>query len=93
MRDALRTSLLDGDPCNWDQVLPHLMRALRALPHMATQETAHYLMLGRELWLPDELYGHVPPIPEQSTQHVYLLQRDERLHQTHTVLRQRHRDV
>lgn len=58
--DALRTSLLDGDQRDWDQVLPHTMRALRALLYSTTKKIASYLMLGRELRLQDELYRHVP---------------------------------
>lgn len=33
-------------PRDWDQVLPHTMWALRALPHASTKETTNYLMRG-----------------------------------------------
>lgn len=62
------------------------MRALKALPHTSTKETANYLMLGRELRLSDELYGHTPPLPEQST-YDYILDRDDLLRRAHDALR------
>lgn len=70
-------------PHDWDRV--HTMRTLRALPHSSTKETANYLMLERELRLPDELYGHTPPLPEQSIPN-YVLDRDEQLSRAHDTL-------
>lgn len=63
---TLQVLLLDRDPLEWDRLLPHIMRTMRATPHSATGETTNYLMIGRELRLPDELSGYSPPLPPHS---------------------------
>ena len=58
--DALRSMLVSyaQEQDSWDRLLPQLMRAFRATPHSRTNETANFLMLGRECRLPDQLvYG------------------------------------
>ena len=47
------------DPSEWDLLVHHVMRAIRASPHRITQETPNFMMFGRELRLPDSLLtGH-----------------------------------
>ena len=52
---SLRALLLQHEHEEWDQILASLTRALRATPHTITGETANYLMLGREVRLPESL--------------------------------------
>ena len=57
--DSLRTLLLRRGQEEWDLLLPQIMRAFRGTPHSVTGETANFMMLGRELRLPDQL--QLPP--------------------------------
>ena len=60
--DSLRTLLLRRGQEKWDLLLPQIMRAFRSTPHSVTGETANFMMLGRELRLPDQLQIHLPPV-------------------------------
>ena len=56
--DMLRSMLIGKDEEDWDLLLPQIMRTIRASPHKQTGETANFLMLGREVRLPEHLmYG------------------------------------
>lgn len=50
--NSLRAVLAERSEQEWDEVLPQILRTLRATPHRSTQETANFLMLGREVNLP-----------------------------------------
>ena len=39
----------------WDLILSQIMRSIRAVPHTATGEKPNFLMMGRELRLPDQV--------------------------------------
>jgi transposase InsO family protein len=52
---SLRALLLDHQQQDWDLKLPQIMRGIRATPHQITHETANYLMMGREVQLPEDL--------------------------------------
>ena len=84
--DSLRALLLDQGQDEWDLLLPHIMRAFRGTPHTTTGETANFLMMGRELRLPDQLNNHPPQIDVDST-HQYAVDLDCRLKTAHDLLR------
>lgn len=63
------------------------MRAFRATPHTVTGETANFLMMGRELRLPDQITCH-PPLPDQLPVHAYAQALKERLEEVHHTLRE-----
>jgi transposase InsO family protein len=90
--DSLRSLLLGGEESEWDLLLPHIMRSIRASPHHTTGETANYLMFGRELRLPDQLvYGS--KVPPAETREVYAVKLQERLQRVHDALRQQQQDA
>lgn len=70
--------LLAGDHTKWDLKLSHIIRALRAMLRLATRETARYMMLVKELHLPDQLHGR-PAMLEEGTFEQYVLEQDARL--------------
>lgn len=76
--DALHALLLDRDSLELYRLLPHIMHTMRVTPNSGTGETVNY----RELRLPDELSGHPPPLPPDSTTK-YALDRDEELRSAH----------
>ena len=51
--DMLRSLLIGKDEEDWDLLLPQIMRTIRASPHKQTGETANFMMLGREVRLPE----------------------------------------
>ena len=72
---SLRALLVDIEQTEWDILLPALMRGIRATPHSITKETPNYLMLGRELRLPDAIVLEEPPLhKEMSTDYALALQ-------------------
>ena len=76
----------------WDLLLPQIMRAFRGTPHSVTGETANFMMLGRELRLPDQLQLHPPPA-EWMPQNDYCKELTERLEAAHATLREQQRAV
>lgn len=52
---SLRALLNERPQTDWDLVLPQIMRGLGATPHTTTGETANYMMMGREVRLPDAM--------------------------------------
>ena len=50
-------SYLNGEDTNWDKFLPIISMAIRGTANRNTGYTPNYLMFGRELSLPDELFG------------------------------------
>lgn len=86
--DALRSMLLQYamEQDSWDYLLPHIMRAFRATPHTRTDETANYLMLGRECRLPDQLLEGTHSL-QLTTRTRYALELKERLDSAHDLLR------
>lgn len=55
MGNDIRSLLLKRDETDWDLILPHTMRSIRAMPHGITAEAPNFLMFERELELPDTL--------------------------------------
>ena len=51
--DMLCSMLLGKDKKDWDQLLPQIMRTIRASSRKQTGETANFMMLGRETRLPN----------------------------------------
>jgi transposase InsO family protein len=84
--DSLRALLLGQDQEQWDLLVPHIMRTFRATPHRSTGETPNFMMLGRELRLPDILVHEVvPAISKPVTEYVLDLERN--LSSAHDLLR------
>jgi hypothetical protein len=90
--DSLRTLLLNSGQEEWDLLLPQLMRAFRGTPHSTTGETANDLMLGRELRLPDQLQFYPPPT-DFLPQHKFAQATQERLAETHDLLRSQQTEI
>ncbi|XP_067942793.1 uncharacterized protein [Watersipora subatra] len=86
--DSLRCLLLSQMEAqeNWDIVLPQVMRAFRATPHTATEETANYLMLGRECRLLDQLIGGTHDVDE-TTRSEYASQMQDQLDTAYQLIR------
>ena len=72
------------DQEEWDLLLPQVMRAFRGTPHSSTGETANYMMLGREVKLPDQLM--VPTDPPE-TRDQYTVDLHARLQAAHELVR------
>ena len=53
--NSLRALLVGLEHKDWDELVPQIMRTIRATPHRITAETPNYLMLGRETKLPKDL--------------------------------------
>ena len=55
----LRSLLIGKDEEDWELLLPQIIGTIRAPPpHQQTGETANFMMLGREVRLPEHLiYG------------------------------------
>ena len=90
--DSLRTLLLSRGVEEWDTLLPQIMRAFRGTPHSVTGETANFMLLGRELRLPDMLQ-HFPPDPQTDIRSQYVVDVQDRLREAHQVLREQQQDV
>ena len=90
--DSLRTLLLRRGQEEWDLLLPQIMRAFRGTPHSVTGETANFMMLGRELRLPDQLQLHPPPA-DWTPQSDYCRELVKRLEMAHAALREQQRVV
>ena len=90
--DSLRTTLIGQCQDQWDAVLPHLMRALRATPHTKTKETANFMMLGRETRLPDQVcYGDLSANSYSREQ--YALRLQEAMSEAHDLWRKRQKEL
>ena len=77
MGNSLRAMLAESEHLEWDQLVPQIMRAVRATPHRITGETSNYLMLGRETRLPhDLLVDHPTGIECSDEEYVTQLQKD-----------------
>ena len=90
--DALRALLVEADPLDWDLLLPHIMRVFRSTPHSTTQETPNFLMMGREVRVPDQLKFEVPNLDSVPTQQ-YALELQERLRRAHILLRDQQTEI
>lgn len=84
--DSLRCLLMSRGQTDWDLVLPHIMRQLRAVPHSATQETPNFLLLGREVRLPGQLLHEVASTQSTPVSE-YALQLQSTLREAHEILR------
>ncbi|XP_067947288.1 uncharacterized protein [Watersipora subatra] len=89
--DSLKAQLLRHGPTEWDLLLPQIMRTFRGTPHSATGETANYMMMGRELRLPDQLSEPVA-VASQAVQ-PYVLGLTSRLKETYEIPRERQMKV
>ena len=84
--DALRSLLINRPEEDWDILLPHVMRALRATPHSFTKETPNFMMMGREVRLPDQLTHPSAYKSKTSIEHSTQLQ--EVMENTHGIIRE-----
>jgi transposase InsO family protein len=84
--DSLRALLIASPQEEWDLFVSQIMRAIRATPHSSTGETANFMMMGREVKLPDDLLFNQPNAP-LTTQSEYAQQLQQRLQQVHDQVR------
>ena len=89
--DALRSTLIDRDDSDWHLVFPYILRSLRATPNASTGETHNFLLLERELRLPDTLISG-PQLP-LSSRHQYVFDAQERLTVAHNKLRDQQKGI
>ena len=67
-------------------LLPQIMRTIRASPHKQTGETANFMMLGREVRLPEHLmYG--PAASNTTSRERYAAELADRMGEAHDKLR------
>ena len=85
--DSLRALLLGADQEGWDLLLPHLMRTFRATPHSRTSDTPNYLMMGREIRVPDTLQYDITDTSMQPVEE-YARDLQNRMSEAHRLLRQ-----
>jgi hypothetical protein len=86
--DALRSLLIGRPEGDWDLLLPHIMRSIRAVPHTATGETPNFMMMGRELQLPDQVM--MGQVEEAATsRESYAVELSERLQVAYDALREK----
>ena len=84
--DMLRSLLIGKDEEDWDLLLPQIMRTIRASPHKQTGETANFMMLGREVRLPEHLiYG--PAASNTTSRERYAAELADRMEEAHDKLR------
>ena len=79
-------SFLKGEQRNWDQHLECLAAAYRAAKHETTGFTPNFLMLGREVRLPGEIFV---PQPEESNPAVYVDDMRQYMAKAHEIVRKR----
>ena len=90
--DMLRSLLLNRAEDDWDLLLPYIMRSIRASPHQTTAETPNYLMLGREVRLPEHLlYG--PEAEDTYSREQYAVEVQKRLNTAHELLRKQQLNI
>lgn len=89
---ALRALLMKRQHQQWDLLLPHIMRTLRATPHRITGETANYLMLGRETRLPDALVI-ADDVGEELEVSEYAYALERRMKAAHQILLNKQQDI
>ena len=90
--DMLRTLLLRRSEDDWDLLLPYIMRSVRASAHQTTAETPNFLMLGREVRLPEHLlYG--PEAEKSTSREQYAMDLQKRLDVAHCLLREKQQNI
>ena len=85
--NSLRAMLADSLHLEWDELVPQIMRVIRATPHQSTGETPNALMLGRETRLPHDLLLNYPTGLECSEDD-YVLHLQKNLQTAHERLRE-----
>ena len=81
----LRSMLLGRDEEDWD-LLPQIMRTVMASPHKQTDDTAKFMMLGRETRLPEHLM-YRPAADGTSSRESYAAELANRMEAAHDKLR------
>ena len=84
--DMPRSLLIGNDEEDWDLLLLQIMRTIRAFPHKQTGKTANFMMLGREVRLPEHLmYG--PAASDTTSRERYAAELADRMEEAHNKLR------
>ena len=84
--DALRSLLLGLEQEGWDEILPQILRSFRSTPHTTTKETPNFMMMGREVRVPDQLM-YESGFPDDQPTHQYVVDMQARMKLTHQLLR------
>ena len=79
-------AFLKGEQCNWYQHLECLATAYRVAKHETTGFTPNFLMLGRKVRLPGEIFV---PQPKESNPAVYVDDMRQHMAKTHEIVRSR----
>lgn len=87
MGNSLRAMLADSEHLDWDDLVPQILRSIRATPHKSTGETPNYLMLGRETRLPHDLLVNYP-VGMEGSEEEYAAQLQKDLQTAYTRLRE-----
>ena len=77
---------------NINRLLPQMMRTVRSSPHETTGETANYMMLGREVRLPDALDLEVIQSDDMDASE-YARELQQRLHIAASHMREMQRKI
>ena len=85
--NSLRSLILARDERDWDLLLPQITRAWRATPHSFTDETANFMMFGRELSIPSTITSGLP-IETQTVQQ-YATRLESLMAETHDYIREK----
>jgi len=85
--NSLRAMLAESEHQEWDELIPQIMRTVRATPHRSTSETPNYLMLGRETRLPHDLLVDISPEDKESSEEEYVAQLQKRLQTAYERIR------
>ena len=86
LENMLRSMLIEKDEEDWDLLLPKIMHTIRESPHKQREETANFMMLGRETRLPEHLmYG--PAASGTTLRESYSAKLSRRIETAHNKLR------
>ena len=88
--DTLRCLLLEkqSEQNEWDSILPQIMRCYRAIPNSSTGETSNFLMFGREVTIPGQLFYNKQEVEPFSSTTNYCIRLQQKMETVHNLLRQ-----
>ena len=89
---SLKALLLEYDNEQWDRLLAQILSTVRSRPHETTGETAIYMMLGREVRLPDAFHLEVIQADDMDASQ-YARELQQRLHIAASRMREMQRKI
>jgi hypothetical protein len=85
---SLITAFISENQKTWDKDLAILMMAYRATPHETTGFTPTELMLGRQISMPIDVQGGLPPGSEPLEEQQYIADLRERMEEAFAIARE-----